>query len=45
MVLTGNQITSLLEDGNQMGIEKLTCIFLQEQVITTVGDLVIFNED
>ena len=45
MVLTGNHITSFFEDDNQMGIENRTVIFLQEEGITTVGDLVDFTED
>ena len=45
MVLTGNYITSFFEDGNQMGLANCTRIFLQEEGITTVGDLVEFTED
>ena len=45
MVLTGNYITSFFEDGNQMGLANRTRIFLQEEGITTVGDLVEFTED
>ena len=45
MVLTGNQIASFFKDGNHMGLEKHTRVFLQEEVITTVADLVDFKED
>ena len=45
MVLTGNKITSFFEDVDYMVLGIPTRIFLQEEGITTVGDLVDFTED
>ena len=45
MLLTGNQITSLFEEGDQTGITNRTWLFLQEEIITTVADKVDFLED
>ena len=45
MFLKGNQITSLFEEGYQTGITNRTWVFLQEEVITTVSDIVDFLED
>ena len=45
MLLTGNQIISLFEEGDQTGITHRTWVFLQEEVITTVADIVDFLED
>ena len=45
MVLTGNQITSFFEYGEHMVLSKRTQVFLQEEVITIVADLVDFIED
>ena len=45
MVLTGNHINSFFRYGNQMGQANGTRIFLQEEGITTVGDLVEFTEE
>ena len=44
-MLTGNQIVLISEDSNQAGISNHTWKFLQEEVITTVGDIVKFTED
>ena len=44
-MLTGNQITDFFEDANRIGIENRNRIFLQEEGINTVGDLVDFTED
>ena len=45
MVITGNQIKYFFDDGNHMGIENRTRILLQEQGISTVGDLVEFTKE
>ena len=45
MVLIGNQITAFFEDANQMGLANRTRLFLQEEGIDTVENLVEFTED
>ena len=45
MVLTGNQISSLFEYVNQMGIANLTRIFIQDEVITNFEDLFEFTKE
>ena len=45
MVLIGNQITSSFDYSDQMGIANHTPVFLKEEGITTVSDLVKFTSE